>query len=111
MTPMRANIVGPLSSATSIRLSIAAFLKVGGLHIAAEIPAINLSRLAFTADNAALHFLSQGFAQLVQQHECGLVPRSRLRASALLPSRQSCLLAPIPRGLEFVVAVRSVTGL
>jgi len=58
----------------------ALFFQAGGLHMAAEIAAINLSHLAFTADNAAFHFLSHRFAQFVQEHECGLVGRAQVAA-------------------------------
>lgn len=58
----------------------AVFLHVGGLGIAAEIAAIDFNRLSFTADNAALHFLCHGFAQLVQQDECRLVRRAQVAA-------------------------------
>src|ERR1700682_4554194 len=62
----------------------ALLFQVGGLDVAAEIFAVDFSRLAFIADNAAFHFLSHGFAQLVQQNECRLVgeARSRLRAKS-----------------------------
>ncbi len=43
-------------------------------------PTINLSHLAFTADDTALHFLSHSFAQLVQQHECRLVGQAQIAA-------------------------------
>ena len=63
-------------------------LQVGGLHVAAEIAAIDLGHLAFAADNAALHFLGHRLAQLVQQHERALVGHAQIAAesaSALLP--------------------------
>ncbi|WP_181170642.1 hypothetical protein [Mesorhizobium sp. B2-6-2] len=51
----------------------AIFLAVRRLHIAAEVPAVDLGHLAFTADGAALHFLCHGFTHLVAENESGLV--------------------------------------
>lgn len=51
----------------------AVLLVVGGLGVAAEVPAIDLDGLAFTADRAALQLDGHGLAQLVQQHEGALV--------------------------------------
>ena len=56
------------------KATVAAILAmVGGLHVAAEISAIDLGDLAFAADHAALQFLGHRLAQLVQQHERALV--------------------------------------
>jgi uncharacterized protein DUF6471 len=43
---------------------------IGGLHVAAEISAIDFGFLAFTADRAALHLLPHAFTQFVQQNPC-----------------------------------------
>ena len=56
----------------------AIFFEVGGLHVAAEVTAINLSLFAFTADNAAFHFFCHGFTQLGQQNECRLVGQTQI---------------------------------
>ena len=66
----------------------AVLFQVGGLHVAAEIAAIDLRHLALAADHAALQFRRHRFAELVQQHEGALVgdaqiARERQRRLAL----------------------------
>jgi aldehyde dehydrogenase (NAD+) len=56
----------------------AGLFEVGGLHVAAKIAAINLSLFAFSADDAAFHFLCHGFTQLVQEDEGGLVGQAQV---------------------------------
>ena len=43
----------------------AVLVEIGGLHVAAEIAAIDLGDFAFAADDAAFHFLRHRLAQLV----------------------------------------------
>jgi hypothetical protein len=66
----------------------ALLLHVGGLHVTAEIAAINFGFFAFPADNAALQFLCHSFAELVQQHECGLIGQAQVAAGLTLVGQQ-----------------------
>ena len=58
----------------------AILFQIGGLHVAAEIAAIDFRDLAFAAEHAALHFGGHRFAHLVQQHESGLVGDAQIAA-------------------------------
>ena len=58
----------------------AVLLQVGGLHVAAEVGAIDFGLGAVVADLAALHFLGHGFAQLVREHEGRLVGQAEIAA-------------------------------
>lgn len=55
----------------------AVLFEVRGLDVAAEIAAVDFDMLAFAADHATLHFFGHGLAQLVEQHEGGLVGRAQ----------------------------------
>ena len=81
----------------------ALFLEVGGLHVAAEVAAINFRYLAFTADDTALHFLCHGFTELVQQDERGLVGQAQVAAQGTQPemSRGRDLRRQFDRGQCF----------
>ena len=57
--PLRSRITTPnlpLAILVPGKAAITAICQVGGLDVAAEIAAINLGFLAFSAHNAALHF-------------------------------------------------------
>jgi len=54
----------------ALQATVAAILVlIGRLHIPSKISAVDVSRLAFAADDATAHCLCHGFTQLVQQHE------------------------------------------
>src|ERR1700728_1247023 len=58
------------------------YFLISRFDVPAEIAPIHLSLFAFAADNAALHFLSHRFAELVQEDECGLVGQAQIAAES-----------------------------
>jgi hypothetical protein len=76
------------------------------LHVSAKISAVDFSRLAFTADNAAFHFFCHGFTQLGQQNECRLVGQTQITAASVAVCwRRPRSPADGRRTLSFGVAV------
>jgi hypothetical protein len=56
----------PLAALVPCETAVTAMcFDIGRRHVPTKIPTIDLSHLAFTADNAALPFIGHGFAQFV----------------------------------------------
>ncbi len=56
----------------------AVFAMVGGLHIAAKIPAIDFRDDALASKLAAFHFLGHGLAKLMEQYERSLIGQAEV---------------------------------